>query len=263
MSAPTFYRDLWGPGYDPQGKYPMSGDDVLAIKRVLSRAGYLPWSEFTNTYGSGVEDAVQAFQDDAGIKGEAEERRKGTTASRRTRRCAGHRVPACRASRPGRRLLGEAVRGGDRPERTAVVQVEARPVGPGVRPEEPLPDERRRVWPAVKRAIKPRRLPAVGGRPSTRTCTAPSTEDAVRAFQKAGRPSPARAAAPRRGTTASRLTRSSAEGEGGRWKYEWAFARALDRAVQGLRRAPGAGGTRTRGGARAPVEAPRGTRAAR
>ena len=67
MSAPAFYRDLWGPGYDPKGKYPMSGDDVLALKRVLSRAGYLPWSDFTNSYGAKTEDAVQAFQVDAGI----------------------------------------------------------------------------------------------------------------------------------------------------------------------------------------------------
>ena len=66
----SLYRDLWGPTYDPHDRYPMSGDDVLAVKRVLSRAGYLPWHEFTNVYGTDSERACQQFQADAGIKGE-------------------------------------------------------------------------------------------------------------------------------------------------------------------------------------------------
>ena len=69
MAGPAFYRDLYGPRSDPGGKYPMSGDDVLALKRVLSRAGYLPWTEFTSTYGTNTEDAVREFQRDVGITG--------------------------------------------------------------------------------------------------------------------------------------------------------------------------------------------------
>ena len=68
MPGPAFYRDLYGPRSDPK-KYPMSGDDVIAIKRVLSRAGYLPWTQFTNVYGQNTEDACREFQRDVGIKG--------------------------------------------------------------------------------------------------------------------------------------------------------------------------------------------------
>lgn len=68
-SGPNFYRDLYGPRSDPGGKYPMSGDDVIAVKRVLSRAGFLPWTEFTNVYGENAEDACAAFQTTVGIKG--------------------------------------------------------------------------------------------------------------------------------------------------------------------------------------------------
>jgi peptidoglycan hydrolase-like protein with peptidoglycan-binding domain len=68
-AGPGFYRDLYGPRSDPGNRYPMSGDDVVALKRVLSRAGYLPWTEFTNTYGEKTEDAVREFQLDAGITG--------------------------------------------------------------------------------------------------------------------------------------------------------------------------------------------------
>lgn len=38
------------------------GTDVQAIKRALSRAGYLPWGEFDNTYDKNVQAAVQKFQ---------------------------------------------------------------------------------------------------------------------------------------------------------------------------------------------------------
>lgn len=67
MTGPAFYRDLWGPRYDPHGRYPMSGDDIVAVKRVVSRAGYLAWGEFSNTYGDNAEAAVKRFQVDAGI----------------------------------------------------------------------------------------------------------------------------------------------------------------------------------------------------
>jgi peptidoglycan hydrolase-like protein with peptidoglycan-binding domain len=66
MAGPAFYRDLYGPKSGPKA-YPMSGDDVIAVKRVLSRAGYLPWTDFTNTYGEKVEEACRQFQVDVGI----------------------------------------------------------------------------------------------------------------------------------------------------------------------------------------------------
>jgi peptidoglycan hydrolase-like protein with peptidoglycan-binding domain len=64
-----FKRDLWGPGYDPHDRYPMSGDDCLAVKRALSRAGFIPWQEFTNTYGTQAENGCRAFQESVGITG--------------------------------------------------------------------------------------------------------------------------------------------------------------------------------------------------
>jgi peptidoglycan hydrolase-like protein with peptidoglycan-binding domain len=66
MAGPAFYRDLYGPKSGPKA-YPMSGDDVIAVKRVLSRAGYLPWTDFTNTYGEKVEEACRQFQLDFDI----------------------------------------------------------------------------------------------------------------------------------------------------------------------------------------------------
>ena len=66
--GPSFYRDLYGPTYDPDKRYPMSGDDVLAVKRVVSRAGFLPWTDFTATYGENTERAVADFQESVGIR---------------------------------------------------------------------------------------------------------------------------------------------------------------------------------------------------
>jgi peptidoglycan hydrolase-like protein with peptidoglycan-binding domain len=65
----AFKRDLWGPGYDPEHRYPMSGDDCLAVKRVLSRAGFIGWQDFTNVYGEQAETGCRAFQYAVGIKG--------------------------------------------------------------------------------------------------------------------------------------------------------------------------------------------------
>jgi peptidoglycan hydrolase-like protein with peptidoglycan-binding domain len=67
MTQLKFYRDLWGPVYDPNNRYPMSGDDCEAVKRVLSRAGFLPWTNFTNTYGKDTEEACRKFQESVGI----------------------------------------------------------------------------------------------------------------------------------------------------------------------------------------------------
>jgi peptidoglycan hydrolase-like protein with peptidoglycan-binding domain len=66
-SGPAFYRDLWGPKHDPNDRYPMSGDDCLAVKRVLSRAGFLEWGAFTRTYGENAEKACADFQRTIGV----------------------------------------------------------------------------------------------------------------------------------------------------------------------------------------------------
>jgi len=68
LSGPAFYRDLWGPKHDPKDRYPMSGDDCLAVKRVLSRAGFLAWGAFTSTYGENAENACAAFQKKLGLQ---------------------------------------------------------------------------------------------------------------------------------------------------------------------------------------------------
>jgi hypothetical protein len=43
------------------------GLDVLAVKRALSRAGYIKWGDFTTTFGPYALVAVKAFQKDHGI----------------------------------------------------------------------------------------------------------------------------------------------------------------------------------------------------
>jgi len=40
------------------------GKDVIAVKRALSRAGYIDWTSFTTTAGTYFRDAVHAFQKD-------------------------------------------------------------------------------------------------------------------------------------------------------------------------------------------------------
>ena len=89
MTGPAFWRDLYGPGYDPKGRYPMSGDDCLAVKRVLSRMGYLPWTEFTNTYGQGAEDAAAEFQRAVGIQPTGHWGKPTHDASRKGKRVGG------------------------------------------------------------------------------------------------------------------------------------------------------------------------------
>ena len=44
-----------------------TGIDVIAVKRALSRAGYLDWSNFTNVAGPFFMDAVHRFQKDHNI----------------------------------------------------------------------------------------------------------------------------------------------------------------------------------------------------
>ena len=70
MTGPVFWRDLYGPGYDPKNRYPMSGDDVVAVRRVVSRMGFMDWDDAlsSSTYGKGVEQATAAFQATIGIQ---------------------------------------------------------------------------------------------------------------------------------------------------------------------------------------------------
>jgi hypothetical protein len=51
-------REIW------QG---MQGDDVVAVKRALSRAGYMRWGNFSPVWGAGAIAAVQPFQRDHGV----------------------------------------------------------------------------------------------------------------------------------------------------------------------------------------------------
>jgi peptidoglycan hydrolase-like protein with peptidoglycan-binding domain len=45
----------------------MHGDDVVAVKHALSRAGYLRWGTFTPLWGPGVIAAAKNFQNDHGV----------------------------------------------------------------------------------------------------------------------------------------------------------------------------------------------------
>lgn len=66
MSLPNapFVRPLYGPA-DPRHVKP--GRDVTAIKRALSRAGYLPWRNFHGMYDAETVAIVREFQKDNGI----------------------------------------------------------------------------------------------------------------------------------------------------------------------------------------------------
>jgi peptidoglycan hydrolase-like protein with peptidoglycan-binding domain len=86
MSAPNavFVRPLYGP-HTPHHSAP--GEDVVAVKRALSRAGYLPWSPpFTENYDQSTVDAVKKFQIDHGIWGTGNYGHATHDALRRTKR---------------------------------------------------------------------------------------------------------------------------------------------------------------------------------
>jgi peptidoglycan hydrolase-like protein with peptidoglycan-binding domain len=44
------------------------GDDVIAVKRAISRAGFFPWQPFDDTYNEAIADAVRSFQRAKGIQ---------------------------------------------------------------------------------------------------------------------------------------------------------------------------------------------------
>lgn len=44
------------------------GDDVVAVKRAISRAGFFPWDSFDDAYNEKISDAVASFQKKNGIE---------------------------------------------------------------------------------------------------------------------------------------------------------------------------------------------------
>lgn len=70
MAAPVvpFMRTLYPPGH-PKGPVP-GRDDVIAIKRAVSRAGYYPWrgSKFNNSYNEEfTTSGIKSFQKKVGL----------------------------------------------------------------------------------------------------------------------------------------------------------------------------------------------------
>lgn len=60
-----FKRPLYPPS---AAKGPVSdGDDIVAVKRAVSRAGYFPWQAFDDSYNQKIADAVKKFQHDHGL----------------------------------------------------------------------------------------------------------------------------------------------------------------------------------------------------
>lgn len=61
-----FMRTLYPP-YAPKGPVP-GGDDVIAIKRAISKAGHWPWRRFNNSYNDDfANNGVKEFQKKAGL----------------------------------------------------------------------------------------------------------------------------------------------------------------------------------------------------
>ena len=120
MSAPTFYRDLWGPGYDPRASYPMSGDDVPRDQARALACG-LPAVEPSSRTRTAPGSSGSRCQGVPGsTPGSRARRRSAERALRqvdaRGRLRGADRVHGCPgASRPGTTTRRRAVRGGDRP----------------------------------------------------------------------------------------------------------------------------------------------------
>lgn len=59
MTNPPFYRNL----LPATPTRPATvGDDVIAVKRAMWRAGFFPWNEFNNVYNTAIADAVKVFE---------------------------------------------------------------------------------------------------------------------------------------------------------------------------------------------------------
>lgn len=70
MAAPTvpFMRTLYPP-YTTKGPVP-GGDDIIAVKRAISRAGYFPWRKYDNAYNKTFAiEGVKEFQKASGLAG--------------------------------------------------------------------------------------------------------------------------------------------------------------------------------------------------
>lgn len=68
MAAPIvpFIRTLYPP-YAPKGPVP-GGDDVVAVKRAISRAGFWPWRGFDRAYNDKfAKEAIKEFQKSVGL----------------------------------------------------------------------------------------------------------------------------------------------------------------------------------------------------
>lgn len=64
--AVPFMRTLYPP-YTQKGPVP-GGDDVIAVKRAISRAGYFPWRKYDNAYNNRFAiDGVKEFQKASGL----------------------------------------------------------------------------------------------------------------------------------------------------------------------------------------------------
>lgn len=63
MQAP-YTGPYYGPS-DPRG--PDKGKTAEALKRAVSRLGYLPWTDFDQHYNKNLEDAMKKFQQRAGL----------------------------------------------------------------------------------------------------------------------------------------------------------------------------------------------------
>jgi peptidoglycan hydrolase-like protein with peptidoglycan-binding domain len=61
-----FKRPLYPPSHD-SGPVP-DGDDISAVKRAVSRAGFFPWQTFDDAYNEAIADGVKQFQKKNGIK---------------------------------------------------------------------------------------------------------------------------------------------------------------------------------------------------
>jgi Putative peptidoglycan binding domain len=60
-----FKRALYPPSHE---KGPVSdGDDVVGVKRAISRAGFFEWQEFDDAYNEAIADAVERFQRARGL----------------------------------------------------------------------------------------------------------------------------------------------------------------------------------------------------
>lgn len=61
-----FMRTLYPPSAGTKGPVP-GGDDVIAVKRAISRAGFFPWQKFDNFYSDAFALGVKKFQKKAGL----------------------------------------------------------------------------------------------------------------------------------------------------------------------------------------------------